>query len=353
MKTKAQIYGIIAAALFGASAPFSKLMLSNISPLQLAGVLYLGSGFSLLVIKLIKNASYTTDNSAKLEKKDFPWLAGAVVSGGILAPICLLFGLSITPAATASILLNFEAVATALIATLFFHEHLGKKVIYALILLTLASLILTFEPSGKIGISWGAILIIAACAFWGIDNNLTRNISSKDPLTIVIVKGTVAGIFSILLSVLMKNPVPSVTTVTGGLILGGLSYGISLILFILTLKEIGASRASALFASAPFIGAIISFMLFWNFPSLNFIIAVPIMLFGTFLLFSETHLHSHTHEAIEHEHSHNHVDEHHMHQHGNLSKDIVHSHKHFHELIVHTHNHMPDIHHRHIHGAKS
>ncbi len=193
MKTKAQIYGIVAAALFGASAPFSKLILDDMSPLQLAGVLYLGSGISLLIVKLIQNLSHTVSESARLEKADFPWLFGAIVSGGILAPICLLIGLSKTPAATASILLNFEAASTTFIAVIFFREQVSKRVIFSLVFLTLASLILTFEPTARFGISWGAFLIIAACIFWGIDNNLTRNISSKDPLIIVIVKGLAAG----------------------------------------------------------------------------------------------------------------------------------------------------------------
>jgi drug/metabolite transporter (DMT)-like permease len=351
MKTKAQIYGIIAAALFAASAPFSKLILNGMSPLQLAGVLYLGSGISLLIVKLIQKLSHTATGSARLEKTDYPWLVGAVISGGILAPISLLFGLSITPAATASILLNFEAASTAFIAAIFFREQIGKRVIIALMFLTFASLILSFNSTGRFGISWGAILIIAACVFWGIDNNLTRNISSKDPLVIVIVKGIGAGTFSILLSILMKNPIPSATSILGGFVLGGFSYGISLILFILTLKDIGASRASALFASAPFIGAAISFILFWNLPSLNFLIAVPLMIFGTFLLFRESHVHSHTHESTEHDHAHSHDDNHHTHEHDNVPKEIIHSHKHLHETIVHTHNHMPDFHHRHMHGT--
>jgi drug/metabolite transporter (DMT)-like permease len=351
MKTKARIYGIIAAALFGASAPFSKLLLDNVTPLQLAGLLYLGSGLSLLLVKLVRSSLKLDRDTAKLEKADMPWLLGAVVSGGIGAPIALLIGLSMTTASTASILLNFEAVATAVIAGLFFREYIGKKVIIAISILTLASLILTVDFSGSFGISWGALLILLACVLWGIDNNLTRNISSKDPTTIVIVKGISAGLFSILLSIALKNRLPNAVNMLSGLTLGGLCYGISLILFILTLKDIGSSRASALFAAAPFIGAAISFVIFANRPSLNFLISVPLMVFGTFLLFKESHGHAHRHERVDHEHIHRHDDEHHGHSHENGAQEYLsHNHLHHHESIVHFHNHMPDIHHRHGHA---
>ncbi len=351
MKTKARIYGIIAAALFGASAPFSKLLLDNVTPLQLAGLLYLGSGICLLVVKLVQSSLNLNRNTAKLEKADLPWLLGAVISGGILAPIALLFGLSMTPASTASILLNFEAASTAIIAGLFFREHIGKKVIIAISILTIASLILTFNFSGNFGISWGALLILLACVLWGIDNNLTRNISSKDPMTIVIIKGISAGLFSLLLSIVLRNRLPNAVNMLSGLTLGGLSYGISLILFILTLKDIGSSRAGALFATAPFIGAAISFVIFANTPSLNFLISVPLMICGTFLLFKESHVHAHQHESVDHEHAHTHDDEHHGHSHENgAQENVSHSHLHHHDSIVHFHNHMPDTHHRHDHA---
>jgi drug/metabolite transporter (DMT)-like permease len=350
MQTKARFYGIIAVALFGASAPFSKLLLNNVTPLQLAGLLYLGSGLCLLLVKLIKWSFNINRNAAKLEKADMPWLFGAVVSGGVLAPITLMVGLSMTPASTTSILLNFETVSTAVIAGIFFREHVGKKVIIAISLLTIASLILTFDHSGKFEISWGAFLILLACVLWGIDNNLTRNISSKDPMTIVIVKGVSAGLFSILLSMVLKNNLPNALTVLSGLALGGLSYGISLTLFISTLKDIGSSRASALFTTAPFIGAVISFIIFKNIPTLSFLVSVPLMICGTFLLFKESHEHMHKHPPINHEHAHRHDDEHHGHTHENgIQENIFHSHRHNHNSIVHFHNHMPDIHHRHDH----
>lgn len=350
MKTKAYIYGIIAAALFGASAPFSKYLLGNITPIQLAGLLYLGSGLSLFGVKLIQSMLHLNQNAAKLGKSDLPWLFGSVISGGILAPIALMIGLSFTPAATASILLNFEAASTVVIAGLFFHEQIGKKIIVAVVLLTTASLILSFNYSGSFGISWGAILILLACVLWGIDNNLTRNISSKDPMIIVIVKGIGAGLFSFLLSIALRNGLPKPSFLLCGIILGGLCYGISLFLFILTLKDIGSARASTLFASAPFIGAAISFMIFKNEPVLNFLLSLPLMISGIFLLFKESHTHSHKHEPVEHEHMHQHDDGHHEHTHESSELECIsHSHRHSHEAVVHSHNHMPDIHHRHSH----
>lgn len=351
MKTKARYYGIIAAALFGASAPFSKLLLNNLTPLQLAGLLYLGSGICLLLVKLIQLFLNLKRDTANLEMTDIPWLIGAVISGGILAPISLLIGLSMTPAATASILLNFEAASTTIIAGIFFREHIGKRVIIAISILTIASLILTFDISGTFGISWGTIFILLSCVLWGIDNNLTRNISSKDPIIIVISKGLSAGIFSILLSIVLKHNFPNSFNVISGLTLGGFSYGISLILFILTMKDIGASRASALFATAPFLGAIISFMIFRNTPTLTFLISVPLMIFGTILLFKESHEHLHRHDDLNHEHTHNHTDGHHVHIHKNeISENVTHCHMHHHDSIVHFHNHMPDVHHRHNHN---
>jgi drug/metabolite transporter (DMT)-like permease len=248
-------------------------------------------------------------------------------------------------------LLNFEAASTGIIAGIFFREHIGKKVIGAISLLTIASLLLTLDSSGKFGVSWGALLILLACVLWGIDNNLTRNISAKDPVVIVIIKGLGAGLFSLLLSIALRHTPPNALNTASGLALGGLSYGISLILFILTLKDIGSSRAGALFATAPFIGSVLSFMLFKNIPSLNFIVSIPFMLCGTYLLFKETHAHAHQHKAVAHDHTHSHNEEHHGHTHEReVPEGLSHTHPHRHDHVVHYHNHLPDIHHRHGHS---
>lgn len=347
---KSKVYIIIAAILFGASAPFSKLLLSDIPPLQLAGLLYLGSGLFLLILYLVKNIFIKAKVEAKLQKTDLLWLAGAVISGGILAPIALMFGLSITPAATASVLLNFEAASTTVIAAFFFREHIGKRVVVALAVLTIASIVLAMDFSGNFGFSFGALFVLLACILWGVDNNLTRNISLKDPVVIVIVKGIGAGSFSFVLSLMTGSPFPSLSHTIPALLVGGFCYGASLLLFILALRGLGSARASSFFASAPFIGAGLSFLIFKDAPTIQFFVALPIVLAGTFLLFSESHLHFHAHDEFEHDHVHTHPDEHHNHSHGSDIPDSdMHSHNHNHESLCHSHGHLPDIHHRHAH----
>jgi len=350
MKLNPRFYAIIAAALFGASAPFSKLLLGEIPPLQLAGLLYIGSGIFLLLLKFLQIALFKRGAEAGLKKADLPWLLGAVVSGGFLAPVALMYGLSVTPAATASMLLNFEAAATTLLAALFFREQIGRRVVVALSLLTLACLVLAFDAAGKFGFSFGALIVLLACVLWGADNNFTRNISSKDPMVIVIVKGIGAGSFSFVLSLLTGSHLPALSHASLALAVGGLCYGVSLLLFIIALRDLGSARASALISSAPFMGAAISFLIYQQMPTMQFWISVPCMLAGILLLFNESHVHAHGHEATVHDHMHMHSDEHHRHEHGqNDAGAQEHRHEHRHDAIVHVHNHAPDIGHRHAH----
>ncbi len=350
MKLDPRVYALIAAALFGASAPFSKLLLGEIPPLQMAGLLYLGSGIFLLIIKLFQKASSKKISEAGLHRSDLPWLAGAVISGGILAPAALMYGLSGTPAATASLLLNFESASTAFLAAVLFREHIGKQVAISISLLTFASLVLSFDPSGSFGFSIGALFVLLACLFWGIDNNFTRNISSKDPVIIVIIKGIGAGSFSFVLSLIIGDHLPSSAHALPALAVGGLCYGASLMLFIIALRHLGSARVGALFASAPFIGAGISFIVCKDTLNIQFLLAIPFVIAGTWLLLRESHLHSHKHEAVEHDHSHTHADGHHDHEHAeDFMDDPGHTHRHRHEVVVHFHDHMPDTHHRHSH----
>jgi len=348
----AKISALLAALLFGASAPFSKLLLNEFKPLQLAGILYLGSGFGLLIVKLIQIKILKVKNEeAKINQKELLWLIGAVVFGGIFAPIILMIGLNQTQASTASLLLNFEAVATTIIALIFFKEHIGKKIWFSITLITMASIILSLDLSGKWGLSIGALGIILACILWGIDNNFTRNISLKDPFIIVIVKGLCAGCFSLLLSAILGYSLPELNKIIFGLILGFFSYGFSLLLFILALRNLGSVRASAFFGFAPFLGTLISFIIFKDIYNILFYLSLPLMITGAYLLFKEKHLHMHSHEKLAHEHIHEHHDEHHQHNHKNneLIRDQKHSHLHKHEKLEHTHEHLPDIHHRHEH----
>jgi drug/metabolite transporter (DMT)-like permease len=304
---------VIGAVLFGASAPLSKVLLEQVDPVLLAGLLYLGSGLGLLIFKTVGRFS-GLPGGKPLEYKDTPWLAGAVLAGGVAAPIVLMLGLRATPAATASLLLNFESVSTTLLAATFFHEYIGKRVWLAIVIVTAASIILTFSISG-LGISAGALGIILACILWGTDNNLTRNISSKDPLSIGIVKGLVAGTFSFILAMLLGASLPALPLVLGAMLLGSVSYGLSVALFILAMRHIGAARASAWLGTAPFAGVIISFLIFRSSPEVSFLISLPLMALGALLLFGEenAHTHVHMHGAITHEHVHAHGNRHEHH----------------------------------------
>ena len=346
---------LLAALLFGVSAPLAKLLLGEIEPILLAAFLYLGSGFGLLLIKILQKIEKSSKTAeAKIKNTDFIWLAGATLAGGIAAPIILLFSLRDTPAATASLLLNFESVATTLIAAIAFKEFVSRRAWWAVITITSASIILSVNQNSAWGFSLGAIGIVAACVFWGFDNNLTRNISAKDPLTIVTIKGLVAGTFSLALAILAGNQIPSWIILLRAMILGSLSYGLSIVLFIRAMRGLGAARTSALFSTAPLAGLTMSIFLFHETPNSMLLLALPLMVVGTIFLVYEEHDHKHVHDLVVHEHSHNHIDGHHKHSHDD---DVIsahsHSHSHEHRFFEHKHHHMPDIHHRHTHISET
>ena len=349
-KNKSILYALAAASLFGASAPFAKLFLVKIHPVLLASLLYLGSGLGLLFYKFILRLGQNDlKNEARLGKADMPWLIGATISGGVVAPIVLMFSLKITPAATASLILNFEGVATVLIAFIVFREAIGKRIWLAIALITIAVILLSVDLSGNWGFSPGALGVVAACVLWGLDNNFTRNISAKDPIIIVIVKGIAAGTLNLVLAFIIGCPFPGLEKVLLACILGGFCYGASIVFFIFSLRELGSARTSAYFATAPFIGTALAFMIFRELPNVLFLAALPFIVIGAFLLLSEKHSHRHQHYEFAHEHIHNHLDEHHTHKHSEESAILTHSHPHKHIAIIHEHPHNPDIHHRHNH----
>jgi len=344
------LQAIFAALLFGASAPMAKLLLGDVEPIPLAAFLYLGSGLGLLVIKFIQNIDRKVSHSeAQIKNSDFLWLVGAILAGGVAAPIILLISLKDTPASTASLLLCFEGVATTLIAYFAFKESISHRTWWAIVLITLASIFLSINLNAEWGFSLGALGIIAACILWGIDNNFTRNISSKDPLTIVVIKGLGAGSFSLGLAMFLGIQLPGWETALRAMLLGSLSYGLSIVLFIHAMRGIGAARTSALFGAAPISGMLLSLILFQEMPSWLFLVAIPIMLLGTLLLVNEQHEHYHVHETITHEHSHKHDDGHHQHCH-DCDEGLKHSHFHQHDELVHYHHHLPDLNHRHEHS---
>lgn len=305
------IMAMVGAVLFGASAPVSKIFLGVIDPVLMAALLYLGSGIGLSIFMLAR-PFLGMKPGEKLVKADIPWLAGAVLAGGVAAPIVLMFGLRATPASTASLLLNFECVGTTVLAVFLFREHVGKRTWVAVGLITLSSMILSFQ-SGNLGFSAGALGILAACILWGLDNNFTRNISTRDPLVIAVIKGLVAGSFSLILALILGNRIPSLYIVVGAMLLGCVSYGLSVVLFIVSMRTLGAARTSAWFGIAPFAGAAISFLVFQNNPGVMFLISLPLMVLGALLLFGEEHghVHMHVHGAIAHEHLHSETEHHH------------------------------------------
>jgi drug/metabolite transporter (DMT)-like permease len=347
------LLALLAALLFGASAPLSKLLLGSVSPVPLAALLYLGSGAGALLLRAIFQWRKPASKEAPLSKKDLPWLAGAVAAGGIAAPILLLIGLDRTPAASASLLLNFEGAATVMIAWLIFREAIGRRIALAVGLVTFASILLTWTVGGNFGVSLGALAVISATILWGFDNNFTHNISARDPLLVVMVKGFAAGLFNLILSVLLGEVFPSVAVILLAMLLGSLSYGVSIALFILAMRGMGAARTSTLFGTAPFAGAVLSIILLGERPEGFYIPAFFVMILGAWLLFTEKHVHTHLHVSTTHEHSHTHDDDHHEHAHEHDDEGVVvkglHTHIHRHVPLEHVHPHSPDLHHRHDH----
>lgn len=335
------LQALVAAVFFGASAPISKLLLTDVPPVLMAAFLYLGSGMGISLIKLTQRMT-SNHKEAGIKSPDVKWLAAAILSGGIAAPIILMISLKNTPASTASLLLNFEGVGTTLIALFFFRESISRRALAAIFAITLASIFLSTNFKGGFGFSLGALGILVACVLWGADNNFTRNISAKDPLTIVAWKGLVAGTFSLILGLVLGQQVPALATILSILLLGFLSYGLSTMLFIYSMRGLGAARTSALYGTAPLAGVLLSFVIFKDSLTLLFGIAAILMMGGALLLANEEHAHFHIHMPVVHEHRHSH-DEFHEHD----AADVVHSHEHEHPRTEHKHGHMPDIHHRH------
>jgi drug/metabolite transporter (DMT)-like permease len=340
-------YALLSAILFGISTPLSKILVGDISPVLLVSFLYLGTAMGMFILgKFLKSGHIPLPEEAAIRIHDIPWLLLAIFAGGVIAPILLMSSLEITPAATASLLLNFEGVTTMIIAFVVFRESVGRRIWVALGIITLASIMLSWNPVATLGLSVGAVGVLLACVFWGVDNNATRNISGKDPFAIVALKGFFAGSVALVLAIVGHVSIPGISFLLSAMLLGFLCYGVSMVLFIRALRDLGAARTGAYYSLAPFIGAALSFLIFREYPDLQLVVAFVLMLVGTLILATERHTHRHHHVPIEHEHLHHHPDEHHRHSHdGEFTGD--HSHPHFHEPLDHDHPHTPDIHHRH------
>jgi len=346
------LLALVAAALFGGATAAAKALLGDVTPFMLAGLLYLGSGLGLGIFILARRFLGTgCRHSISLTRSDLPWLAGAVLCGGVLAPLLLMWGLLRTPATTSSLLLNLEGVLTALIAWVVFRENLGSRVFLGLLAIIAGAIILSISPDGGVDAGLpGRIAILAACLGWAVDNNLTRRISAGDPAVIAGIKGLVAGGVNISIALAMGQAVPRASTAALSCLVGFIGYGASLVLFVLALRAMGAARTGALFSTAPFIGAIASLLFLGEHVSAMLLPAALLMGAGVWLQLGEKHRHVHVHKAVFHQHPHEH-DEHHLHQHdGSEGDEARHNHPHSHAPVTHIHQHYPDIHHRHDHG---
>jgi drug/metabolite transporter (DMT)-like permease len=343
-------FAVAAAMLFGASTPFSKILLGKLEPLLLAGLLYFGSGSGLTIWWFLRSQYKKGEpKEAMLCKADIPWLAGAIFSGGVIGPLALMFGLATTPASSASLLLNLEGVFTALLAWFVFKENFDKRIALGMLAISSGSLLLSWTGRPELGVPWGALAIATACLAWAIDNNLTRKVSAGDPIQIAAYKGFVAGTVNLSIAIITGAKLPSFSTTFIAALVGFLGYGVSLTLFVLALRNIGTARTGAYFSLAPFIGATISIFVIGDKPTVYFIVAAILMGIGVWLHLTEHHEHEHLHETMEHEHSHVH-DEHHQHKHEpSILLAEPHSHLHIHEKLIHSHPHYPDLHHRHNH----
>ena len=342
-------YALMAAGLFGASTPFAKALVGEVPPLLLAGLLYAGSGVGLTIWLIGRRMLGRVSGDAALAARDMPWLAGAVLSGGVAGPALLMFGLQATAAADASLLLNLESVLTALIAWVVFRENVDRRIMLGMLAIVLGGVLLSWDPQAGRSVSWGALGIAGACLCWAIDNNLTRAVSSGDPVKIAAIKGGVAGAINVGLALALGASLPSPSALLGAATVGLFGYGISLVMFVLALRHLGTARTGAYFSTAPFVGASLSLLFLGESPSLVFGIAGALMALGVWLHVSEQHAHEHTHEALAHDHRHRH-DEHHQHAHEpGWDGTEPHSHPHRHEPMTHAHPHYPDMHHRHRH----
>ena len=342
------LYALLAAALFGISTPFAKLLVGEVSPVLLGGMLYLGSGVGLAFIRVIRDRGW---RKTGLLRADWPWLAGAILFGGVVGPVALMFGLTRTSGSAASLLLNLEAVLTAVIAWVAFKEHADRRIVFGMLAIVAGGLVLSWPTQGLSGESdWlGPLAIAAACLCWAIDNNLTRQVSASDALFISGSKGLIAGSVNCALAIALGATWPAGSTIISSMVVGLAGYGISLVLFVLALRGLGTARTGAYFSVAPFVGAAVSIVLLGESTSPAFWLACGLMALGVALHLSERHEHMHTHEPLEHMHSHTH-DAHHQHEH-DLKWDGTepHEHLHRHDVLTHSHPHYPDVHHRHPH----
>lgn len=334
---------LLSAVLFGAGTPVAKLLLGQVSPWLLAGLLYCGSGAGLLVVRLVRRAP-----RVRLRRREVVPLAGAILAGGVAAPVLLMLGLSSMPASGASLLLNSEGLLTALLAWFVFRENVDRRIAAGMLAILVGAVVLTVPSGAELGTPWPALAIVGACLAWALDNNLTRKVALTDATWLAALKGVVAGPINLALGFSLGAALPAATNVAAALTVGFFAYGVSLVLFIVAMRHLGTARAGAYYSIAPFFGAVLAVglgdPLTWQ-----LIVATALMAVGVWLHLTERHEHPHTHPAVTHEHEHLH-DEHHQHDHDRpVPSGTRHSHPHTHRAVEHTHEHYPDTDHRHDH----
>ncbi|MDH4283695.1 MAG: DMT family transporter [Gallionellaceae bacterium] len=332
-----------AALLFGAGTPLAKWLLDAVDPWLLAGLLYLGSGVGLTLYRRLSHAP-----AVRLYRNDLPWLAGAVLVGGIVGPVLLMIGLTGMPASGASLLLNAEGVFTALLAWFVFKENFDRRIALGMIAIVTGAVVLSWPGEARFAGLWPTLAVLGACFAWGLDNNLTRKVSLTDATWIASVKGLVSGAVNLILAFLLSASIPALPNVAGAMMVGLLAYGVSLTLFVVGLRYLGTARTGAYFSVAPFFGALLA-LLMGEPVTMPLLMAGVLMALGTWLHLTEHHEHGHTHEELEHNHEHIH-DEHHQHEHDSpVAPGSKHRHQHRHGPLTHVHPHFPDVHHRHYH----
>lgn len=345
MKTRIILTGLLSGLLFGIATPLSKIMLAELNSFQLAGLLYIGAAVAFLPF-IIKNRISELAALRLSGKKKY--LAGVIVFGGILGPFFLMAGLKAANAMSVSVWLNMELVATALLGILIFKDHLDRYAIMGILLTLSAGILISFQESTS-GI-FSALLVFLACISWGLDNQLSAIIDGVSPQTITFVKGVFGGMTNLLIGLSLNDGQIQLHYIPLALLIGVFSYGISIVLYVYTAQNLGATRGQILFSTAPFWGIIAAWIFLKEPLSVLVIISVILLISGIVLINLSTHSHRHYHKGVIHIHMHSHDDEHHNHNHENdIEKNVKHSHLHEHRNLNHSHKHFPDIHHRHQH----
>lgn len=332
-KKKAIFFAVLAAALYAINIPFSKLLLGQVQPTMLAAFLYLGAGTGLFFWGMA-----TKEKGAKLTKAELPYTLGMIVLD-IAAPILLMLGLQHTNSANASLLNNFEIVATSLIAFFVFRERISRRLAAAIVLVTAASVALSFEGTGSFRFNTGSVLVLGACCCWGLENNCTRMLSNCSSVQITTVKGIFSGLGSLVIAWLAGERLPEIVWILAVMALGFVAYGLSINFYIQAQKELGAAKTSAYYSVAPFLGVIFGVLLFRERPGIGFYVGLVIMIAATVLMVKDTIALQHTHEHV------------HIHTHAHSHGTLTHTHEHAH-VHTHTHTHGEDeTAHGHSHGV--